>query len=290
MVDDELRTELRGAGLEPTAEFRARMDQDFDDALAGRRVLTVAAPAPGTHRRAGWMWPVLGAAAALIAVAVVVVVGDDPDEDRLGVTTEVTSATTTASSPTTTATTLPVDDVQMEVLTATLFGLRVGDVVDVTATIARIDGLSFGPHTFDSGWYLVPDDPSIDSCYDDMEYRGVMWGDVLIIFNGSDSSAEVMRWTVGEQDPSTAAFYLGTELPDPERTNDIVSTEGIRIGSDASELRPPEFSEPGDRGEGVTTYSVNGLPPGDGSLPQPFVFVSARDGKVSSVLADVGRC
>jgi hypothetical protein len=166
----------------------------------------------------------------------------------------------------------------------------VGDVVDVDATIARIDALSFGPHTFDSGWYLVPDDPSIDSCYDNMEYRGVMWGDVLIIFSGSDSSAEVMRWTVGEQDPQNAMFFLGTDLPVPDRANDIVSTEGIRIGSDASELRPPEFAEPGDQGNGVMLYAVNGLPPGDGSLPQPFVYVAARDGKVSSVLADAGRC
>lgn len=287
MVEDELRRELKGAGLEPTATFRARMDQEFDDAIAGRRDLAVAAPSPGAPRRAGWMWPVLGAAAALIAVAVIVTIGNDPDVVTPGATTEVTSVAPTVTS---TVTMPQAQEVQMEVLTATLYGLRVGDIVDVTATIARIDALSFGPHTFDSGWYRVPNDPSIDSCYDDMDYRGVMWGDVLVIFNGSDSSAEVMRWTVGEQDPSTATFFLGTDLPVSERRNAIVSTEGVSIGSDANALRPPEFAEPGDRGDGTMVYGVNGLGQGDGALPQPFVYVYAKDGRVFSVLADVGRC
>lgn len=290
MVEDELRNELRGAGLEPTEQFRARMSQEFDDALAGRRVLGVTAPAPATPRRASWMWPVIGAAAAIIAVAVVVTVGNDSDSVTPVATTNAPDTSTSSPEPVTTLPPIPGDGSQMDVLTGSLHGLRVGDVVDVEATIARIDELGFGPHTFDSGWYRVPNDPSIDSCYDDLDYRGVMWGDVLIVFNGTDASAEVMRWTVGEQDQSQALFFLGTELPAVERQNDIASPEGIRIGSDASTLQPPEFAEPGDRGDGVTVHGVNGLGPQDGSLPQPFVYVYARDGKVFSILADVGRC
>ncbi len=291
MVEDELRNELRGAGLEPTEQFRARMSQEFDDALAGRRVLGVTAPSPRSPRRAPWMWPVIGAAAAIIAVAVVVTVGDGGDTVTPVATTDVTTDVTTE--PTTVPTTVPTvpgEGAQMDVLTATLYGLRVGDVVDVEATIARIDALAFGPHTFDSGWFHVPNDSTIDSCYDDMDYRGVMWGDVLIVFNGTDASAEVMRWNVGEQDQPQALFFLGTELPTVERPNDVVSPEGIRIGSDATALQPPEFAEPGDRGDGVTVHGVAGIAPQDGSLPQPFVYVYARDGEVFSILADVGRC
>lgn len=284
MVEDELRSELRGAGLDPSAEFKARMDQEFDDALAGRRVVDVTMPAPLTPRRVGWVRPAIGAAATAIAMVVAVTVGNSSNVVSPAATTDVTSA------PTPVPTTVPVPEELMEVLTGSLLGVRIGDIVDVTETIARIDALDFGPHTYDSGWYRVPDDPSIDSCYDDQDYRGVMWGDVLVIFNGSDSSAEVMRWHVGEQGPQEAAFFLGEEPPAPTRQNPIVSVEGIRIGSDASALQPPEFAEPGDRGDGTTVYGVNGIGPQDGSLPQPFVYVYARAGKVFSILADTGRC
>ncbi|MEN9643561.1 MAG: hypothetical protein RL238_230 [Actinomycetota bacterium] len=282
MVEDELRNELRGAGLEPSAEFRARMGHDFEDALAGRRVLGVT-PSPVQHRRTGWLWPAIGAAAAVLAVAVVVTRGDDHDV--------VTPVSTTVVPSTTTAppTTLPAE-VAMEVLTGTLFGLELGDVVDVEATIARIDALGFGPHTFDSGWYLVPDDPSIDSCYDDSEYRGVMWGDVAIIFNGTDDAAEVMRWTVGDASSTDSGFFLGEPFPTPERANGIVSVEGISIGSAADALQPPEFDAPIDRGDGTVGHSVADIGPEDGSLPQPFVIVYSTDGEVTSILADTGRC
>ncbi|MBI4936021.1 MAG: hypothetical protein HY828_19245 [Actinobacteria bacterium] len=283
MVEDELRSELRGAGLDPSAEFKARMDQEFDDALAGRRVLGVTAPSPGTPRRAGWMWPVIGAAAACIALAVAVTVGNDPDV--------VAPATTDVTpEPTNQPTTVPVPDALMEVLNGSLFGMRIGDIVDVTETIARIDALDFGPHTYDSGWYRVPDDPSIDSCYDDQEYRGVMWGDVLIIFNGSDSSAEVMRWAVGDHASMDEVFFLGEEVPTPDRSNDIVSVEGIRVGSDAGALQPPEFDVPIDSGDGRLVFGVTDIGPQDGSLPQPFVKVYASGEQVSGILADTGRC
>jgi hypothetical protein len=287
MVEDELRNELRGAGLEPSAEFRARMGQDFDDALAGRRVLGVTPPSSGGQRRAAWMWPVIGAAAAVLVVAVVVTRGDDRDVVTPGTTTAVT---VTSTVPETTLPTGPIDTTAMEVLTGTVFGLRVGDVVDVNATIARIDALGFGPHTFDSGWYLVPDDPSIDSCYDDQEYRGLMWGDVAIIFNGSDASAEVLRWSVGETGSSGEAFFIGEAFPAPERPNDVVSVEGIAVGSPASELQPPEFDEPLPRGDGAVIHGVADIGPQDGSLPQPFVIVYSRDGQVEAIVADVGRC
>lgn len=282
MVEDELRNELRGAGLEPTAEFRARMGQDFEDALAGRKVAGTTVPSAGAPRRAAWMWPVIGAAAAALVVAVVVTRGDGSD-----VVTPI--ATTTPTVETTVPTTAPVDPA-MEVLTGTLFGMRLGDVVDVNATIARIDAMGFGPHTFDSGWYRVPDDPSIDSCYDDQDYRGVMWGDVLIIFNGSDAAAEVMRWSIGDQSTSDEAFFLGEEVPTPERANAIVSTEGIGVGTDADALQWPQFDPPIDRGDGSVSHGVTGLGPQDGSLPQPFVIVYSAAGEVTGILADTGRC
>ena len=280
MVEDELRNELRGAGLDPTPEFRARMAHDFDDALAGRRTLGVT-EIPSPRRRASWMWPAIGAAAAVLAVAVVVTRGDDHD-----VVTPVSTTTPTTPAP---STTVP-PEVSMEVLTGTLFGMRIGDVVDVEATVARIDALPFGPHTFDSGWYRVPDDPSIDSCYDDQDYRGVMWGDVLIIFNGSDASAEVMRWSVGDRSTADEAFFLGEEVPTPGRANAIVSTEGIGVGTDAAALQPPQFDEPIDRGDGSVAHGVAGIGPQDGSLPQPFVIVYSVDGQVAGILADTGRC
>lgn len=287
MVEDELRNELRGAGLEPTAEFRARMGQDFDEALAGRRVLGVTSPSTGGPRRAAWMWPVIGAAAAALLVAVVVTRGDDRDVVTPGVT---TGPTATSTVPDTTLSTAPIDTTAMEVLTGTVFGLRIGEVVDLNATIARIDAMGFGPHTFDSGWYLVPNDPSIDSCYDDQEYRGLMWGDVAIIFNGTDASAEVLRWSVGEVGSPDAAFFIGEAFPAPERTNDIVSAEGIAVGGSASTLQPPEFDAPVDRGDGTAAHGVADIGPQGDSLPQPFVVVYSRDGLVEGILADVGRC
>jgi len=283
MVEDELRDELRGAGLDPTPEFRARMAHDFDDALAGRRTLGVTEN-PSPRRRASWMWPAIGAAAAVLAVAVVVTRGDDHDVVTPGTTTVPSTPTTPVPSTTV------VPDASMDVLTGTLFDLRIGDVVDVEATIARIDTLPFGPHTFDSGWYRVPDDPSIDSCYDDQDYRGVMWGDALVIFNGSDASAEVMRWSVGDQSTADEAFFLGEEVPTPERANAIVSTEGIGVGSEADALQWPQFDPPIDRGDGSVSHGVTGLGPQDGSLPQPFVIVYSADGEVTGILADTGRC
>ena len=287
MVEDELRNELRGAGLEPSAEFRTRMGQDFEDALAGRKVAGATLPAPVAPRRVPWMWPVIGAAAAVLVVAVVVTSGDGSDVVTPGVTTTPTVETTV---PDTTEPTVPAGDPAMEVLTGTLFGLRIGDVVDVNATIARIDALAFGPHTFDSGWYRVPDDPSIDSCYDDSDYRGVMWGDVAIIFNGTDASAEVLRWTVGDTGSTDEEFFLGEAFPTPEQRNAIVSVEGIGVGGDASELQPPAFDAPSDRGDGSVVHSVADIGPQDGSLPQPFVLVTSVDGLVTTILADTGRC
>ncbi len=287
MVEDELRNELRGAGLEPSAEFRTRMGQDFEDALAGRTVLGATAPSPVAPRRAPWMWPLIGAAAAALVVAVVVTSGDGSDVVTPGVTTTPTVETTV---PDTTGSTVPAGDPAMEVLTGTVFGLRIGDVVDVNATIARIDALAFGPHTFDSGWYRVPDDPSIDSCYDDQEYRGLMWGDVAIIFNGSDTSAEVLRWSVGDSGSSDAAFFLGEAFPAADSALDVVSVEGIAVGSPASALQPPEFDEPLPRGDGAVVHVVADIGPQDGSLPQPFVIVYSRDGLVEAIVADVGRC
>lgn len=284
MVEDELRNELRGAGLEPSAEFRARMGQDFEDALAGRKVAGATVPSPRGPRRAAWMWPVIGAAAAALVVAVVVTSGDDRDVVTPGVTSVSTVVDSIAP------TTVPAGDPTMEVLTGTVLGLRIGDVVDVNATIARIDALAFGPHTFDSGWYRVPDDPSIDSCYDDQEYRGLMWGDVAIIFNGSDASAEVLRWSVGDSGSSDAAFFLGEAFPAADRTLDVVSVEGIAVGSPASALQPPEFDEPLPRGDGAVIHGVADIGPQDGSLPQPFVIVYSRDGLVEAIVADVGRC
>lgn len=229
--------------------------------------------------RAGWMWPVIGAAAAVLMVAVVAACGDVDDV----VAPSVTSAPTIE-------TTAPAGTPAMEVLTGSLVGLRIGDVVDVNATIARIDALAFGVRTFDSGWYRVPNDPSIDSCYDDTDYRGVMWGDVTIIFNGSDASAEIVRWTVGDTGSSGEAFFLGEAFPDPERRNSIVSSEGIGVGSAASGLQPPDFDEPLDRGDGTVAHGVADLGPQDGSLPQPFVIVYSVDGLVTGILADTGRC
>ena len=238
--------------------------------------------------------PAVGAA---LVVAVVAACGGANDVVTPGSTSMVTSALTieptlTADTtvPDTEGSTVPASTPAMEVLTGTLFGLRIGDLVDVNATIARVDALAFGAHTFDSGWYRVPNDPSIDSCYDDADYRGVMWGDVAVIFNGTDARAEVLRWTVGDIGSSGEAFFLGEAFPSPDGRQAIVSTEGIGVGTDASGLQPPDFDEPIDRGDGTVVHGVADIGPPDMRLPQPFVVVYSVDGIVTGILADTGRC
>lgn len=273
MAEDEARNTRRGAGSE----------------------LSV------TRRRAVWMRTVIGVAAVASVVAVAVACDGADDVVGPGITSMVTMAPTIDTTVLTTVTTdttvpdssrptVPASEPMMEVLTGTLFGLRIGDVVDVDATIARIDALASGAHTFDSGWHRVPNDPSIDSCYDDSDYRGLMWGDVTIIFNGTDAQAEVLRWTVGDTGSSGEEFFLGQAFPAPDGRQALVSTEGIGVGTDAGDLRPPDFDEPVDRGDGTVAHGVAVLGSQGVSLPQPFAVVYSVDGIVTGILVDAGRC
>ncbi len=191
-------------------------------------------------------------------------------------TTSTTSSTTTSSSSTSTSTTSPPSSTAPADAAPALTADGIGDArfgMDPDEVVAALSAI-FGAPDSDSGW--VDPFSQFGTC-PGTEVRGVVWGDLTLLFG--DSS-----WNRDDGVRHFFAYHYGPPAADELRPPGLVTDRGIGVGSSIAELRaayPDVDIQLGEEGIAPPTFYVSDLVRG-------YITGDGVSDTVTSILGGVG--
>lgn len=109
-----------------------------------------------------------------------------------------------------------------------IFGRSFGQRVDLDPFVAAVSA-RYGAPDVDTGWLAMPDEWT---CTGAGQYRNVVWGDLLVVFERTDQDERMTGWWVGTDRRVLAPVLVGD---DPAASSLGIDTDiGLRLGGPAA--------------------------------------------------------
>lgn len=159
-----------------------------------------------------------------------------------------------------------------------LFGFAFANEINPDAVIPTI-GPVLGPPEHDTGWLPMP---SALTCNGADEYRSILWGDLRIVLNATDTNSDgssdlfwLAAWSVGDV---SLSFSPPLDVPITGASG-ITDSSGLGIGSPKSAIMDHDFVQFSDQGDQVFALAA----------PSPVRFALVDD-RVTAMSMEANDC